>query len=281
MASHSRVGEILVKARVIDDLQLRSARAQHDQWGGRLGKIVADMGLADEEAIAEAISKAMGMARVQLGHIPKDAAALAKLDAKFAEDQAVFPVSLKDNGKTLVLAMADPTDLEIVDQLGARARARISLVVAGETEIQHAILRYYKGQEPAAAEVPRARQAIRRASEDVELGGEEGGEEFKVTDMSGKTMVRHVADIMAQAPTDPAAAALSSGQPSRGPSAGDLLDDMLAAPAPPQLSPEEMQRLQTVKANQEKSAVILRALVELLIEKGYCTQKDLAIRVKL
>ena len=36
MPSRSRVADILLKAKVIDELQLRSARAQHEQWGGRL-----------------------------------------------------------------------------------------------------------------------------------------------------------------------------------------------------------------------------------------------------
>ncbi|HYO71337.1 MAG TPA: hypothetical protein VEU33_35190, partial [Archangium sp.] len=45
-APRNRIGEILVKARVIDEMQLRSALAQHDQWGGRLSRIITDMGIA-------------------------------------------------------------------------------------------------------------------------------------------------------------------------------------------------------------------------------------------
>src|SRR5512146_1222965 len=161
----SRIGEILVKAGVIDDLQLRSAMAQYDQWGGRLGKLVADMGLADEEAVADAIAKAMQMQRVQLGHINKDPGALAKLDVHLAEEYGVFPVSFRENTKSLTLAMADPTDLELLDTLAAKTRARIQPVVAGESEIQNAILRYYKNQEPLPAAEPRARAAHRRAEE--------------------------------------------------------------------------------------------------------------------
>src|SRR5687768_11739835 len=134
MPSRSRVGEILIKAKVLDELQLRSARAQHDQWGGRLGKIVADMGLADEDTITAAIAWSAWLPQMQLGHLQKDPGALARLDVRFAEENAVFPVSVKDNGKTLVLAMADPTDLELMDAVASKARARITPVVAGERE---------------------------------------------------------------------------------------------------------------------------------------------------
>src|SRR5262245_53383484 len=114
MPSRSRVGDILLKAGVIDELQLRSARARHGQWGGRLGKVIADMGLADEDLIAGTVAGAMKLPRAQLG-AAREAAALAKLDAAFCEQHAVFPVQLTNNGKTLVLAMADPSDLEAMD----------------------------------------------------------------------------------------------------------------------------------------------------------------------
>lgn len=282
MASKSRVGELLLKARVIDELQLRSARAQLDQWGGRIGKVITDMGLADEDTITATIAKAMGLQQVQLGHLPKDPTALSRLDVRFAEEHAVFPMALKDNGKTLVLAMADPTDLELMDAAASRARTRISPVVAGETEIEHAILRYYRNQDPAAGAAPRARQAIRRATQEVEQVGDDG-EEFKIVDMSGKTMIKHLADLEG-GPTDPAgmpALAARPGPPVPSSRTSDLLDEMMAPAASAALTAEERARLESLRLNQEKSAVIVRALATLLVEKGYATAKDVATRLKL
>ena len=278
MPSKSRVAEILLKAKVIDELQLRSARARHEQWGGRLSKIVAEMGLADEDTIVDAIARASGLQRTQIGHIQKDAAALARIDVKFAEEYGVFPIALKDNGKTLVVAFADPTDLDILDMVSSKARARLSPMVAGETEIAHAILRYYRNQDPAAAGPNRARQMVQKAEEPEEQS--EDGDEFKITDMSGKTMVKHIGDIQPPGFTEPAMDALKPAPP-----VGDLLDDMLGAgpPAPPvaALTAEEQQRLESLKVNQAKSAAIVRAVAELLIDKGYATQKDVATRFKL
>ena len=63
----------------------------------------------------------------------------------------------------------------------------------------------------------------------------------------------------------------------------DLLDDMLApgGVASEALSPEEQQRLDSLKLNQEKSSAIVRAVMELLVEKGYATQKDVQTRFKV
>lgn len=276
MASHSRVGEILLKAKVIDELQLRSARAHWEKWGGRIGKSVAELGLADEDTIADAICRATNLQRVSLGNLSKDPAALARFDVKFAEENGVFPVAVKDNGKTLIVAMADPTDLPLFDVVAQRARIRVQTAVASETEIQHAILRYYKGQDPARAVQSRARQAFRHASEEIEVD-EGSDEEFKITDMAGKTMVRHVDEIVRPAAAVPPA---PPAEESPEASAASLLDELISSTPSSAFSAEDLQKLQALKLNQEKSAVVLRAITELLVSKGYATQKELAARIK-
>ncbi|WNG54897.1 general secretion pathway protein GspE [Archangium gephyra] len=277
-APRNRIGEILVKARVIDEMQLRSALAQHDQWGGRLSRIITDMGIAKEDTLTEAIAQGLGMQRVQLG-TAKDMGALAKLDVGLAEQKGVFPVSLRDNGKTLVLAMADPTDLQTIDQVAARSRTRVIPVVAGDREIQNAILRHYRNQEPG---VTHSSHAAPSRSSGASSGDED---EFKVVDMSGKTVVKAIADIapnMARENARPAATPAPVRSAGGIGSAADLLDEMLSgSPAPAEVfSPEEMQRLQAVQANQEKSSKILRALLELLLEKGMVQQRELAARMR-
>jgi hypothetical protein len=167
--------------------------------------------------------------------------------------------------------MSDPTDLNTVDQVAARARARVVVVVASDREIETAILRHYRGQEPAMSS--RYTGESERQDAPTTSGGDE--DEFKVVDMSGNTVVKRVADV---APSMAAAEPAPSGG---GSSAADLLDEILSGgSAPPGLSAEEMQRLDTVRVNQEKSSKILRALLELLLEKGALSQKELASRMR-
>ncbi|HEY8209731.1 MAG TPA: hypothetical protein VIG99_19725 [Myxococcaceae bacterium] len=266
MSSRSRVGDFLIRAKVLDDLQLRSARAQHSQWGGRLGKVVAEMGLADEDRIAETIAEAMKIPREQVG-AARDLGALAKLDAAFCTQHAVFPVRLDNNGKSLVLAMADPTDLEVMDMASGRARSRVKPVVASETEIMAAIARCYHGTNPGAPRPSRARQAVQLADPDADG--------VKITDMNGNTVINFnpaLAQANAASATSPSA-----------PGAGDLLDELLTGrgiPAAPALTAEERKRLEDLRANQERSGKALRAVLELLREKGYASQQELLARLK-
>ncbi|RKH73870.1 general secretion pathway protein GspE [Corallococcus sp. AB032C] len=282
--SRNRIADILVKARVIDELQLRSALASLDQWGGRVSRVVADLGLASEETITQAICQGLGMPRVQLGNLTKDAAALARVEVGLAEQKGVFPVQLKDNGKTLVLAMSDPTDLATLDQVAARSRARVVPMVAGDREIEHAILRHYRGQEPV--EKKRFKPDSDKQQDAGELPEEE---EFKVVDMSGKTVVKRISDIVdpnaaPPPPAAPAPAARAAPAPAAnaGSSASDILDEILAGGAPTsEWTEEDLARLQTVQQNQEKSSKILRALLELAFEKGAVQQRELATRMRL
>ncbi|MHA7628162.1 GspE/PulE/PilB domain-containing protein [Corallococcus sp. M7] len=282
--SRNRIADILVKARVIDELQLRSALASLDQWGGRVSRVVADLGLASEETITQAICQGLGMPRVQLGNLTKDAAALARVDVGLAEQKGVFPVQLKDNGKTLVLAMSDPTDLATLDQVAARSRARVVPMVAGDREIEHAILRHYRGQEPV--EKKRFKPDSAKQQSQDELPEEE---EFKVVDMSGKTVVKRISDIVdpnaaPPPPAAPAPAARAAPAPaaSAGSSASDILDEILAGGTPTnEWTEEDLARLQTVQQNQEKSSKILRALLELVFEKGTVQQRELATRMRV
>ncbi|MFN7134349.1 MAG: hypothetical protein ACK4N5_19880, partial [Myxococcales bacterium] len=143
MPTTSRIADILLRAKLVDQLQMRSALAHQEQWGGRLAHIVVEKRFTREADVVDAISKALNLPKFELANADKDPAALARLDAEFCKANGVFPAALKDAGKTLWLVMADPTDISIVDQVQLKTRARIRTLVAGEGEIAAAIEKHY------------------------------------------------------------------------------------------------------------------------------------------
>lgn len=270
----NRVGEILVKNKLVDALQMRSALARHDQWGGRLAKIVADLGFASEDAIVDAVARELFLKRVQLGHIAKDLPALRKLDSHYCEEHAVFPVSLKDNGKTLVLAMADPTDLHVVDEVAMKARARVLVMCAGEREIQAAISRYYHdGKQTHSPEGPR-RATLEQPSIDLEPDAFQGNQLVLEPRGGGSREERMLDPALFDAP-----------EPTENQrSAGSLLEEILAPAREPEVEafgPEERARLEAVRGNQEKSGLILKALIDLLEQKGALAPGELQSRTRI
>lgn len=139
-----RLGEALVQAGLIDEYQLKSALGQQRRWGGRLGKALIDLGFIDEATLLSFLSEKLKFSAVDLSRskiAPKTFAAVPK---RIAEKYMVVPVLIKDTPgkKTLVLAMADPTDLKAIDEIEFLTNYRIEPVVALESSIKKVIQRY-------------------------------------------------------------------------------------------------------------------------------------------
>src|SRR2546426_331479 len=143
MSARLKLGELLIQEGLIDAHQLQSALGHQRQWGGRLGQILVDKRFLSEEAIADAVAKRLGMKRIDLGAMPIDPAALAKIDLKVCEEKHIFPCAIREQGKVLWVAMEDPSDLDALDDVTHRVRMRVSPVVATATQIRDAIARGY------------------------------------------------------------------------------------------------------------------------------------------
>jgi hypothetical protein len=141
--SLSKTCEILLKAGLVDDMQLRSAVARMEQWGGFLVKVIGDQGMAKEEDMVAALSQALKVPFQKLHTVTRDGPALARLDATFCEERGVFPISLRE--RVLTLAMVDPLDMGIIDAVQAKVGARVNPVIATPTDVLACIARYYKG----------------------------------------------------------------------------------------------------------------------------------------
>jgi hypothetical protein len=270
----SRIAEILLRAKLIDDLQLRSALGVQSQWGGRLAHIVVERHFANEEAVSEAIAQALKLPKVDLAQVDRDAAALGKVDLEFARDKMVFPCALKDGGRTLWLAMADPTDVPTVDELALKSRVRIKLVVASERQIQDAIRRSYLGEaQPAGNQAYGAFTSI-----DASTGDEEG----KIVDMSGHTLVKNIKDLVGTSGDEPRPApAPLPATPEARSATGDMLDDLMGAGGKALAwSATDLARLKAIQDQQEKGARILRTVLDLCVRKGLFKPEDYRLKLK-
>src|SRR5687768_14665623 len=104
-----KLGELLMKANVLQESQLKAALAEQQKWGGKLGEILVRMSLVTEEIIVKALSKQLNLPAANLDAIQGIPPHVkAKIPASMARDMMALPVQLRDEGKTLVVAMADP-----------------------------------------------------------------------------------------------------------------------------------------------------------------------------
>ncbi|MEK6608475.1 MAG: hypothetical protein AABZ30_12515, partial [Myxococcota bacterium] len=144
-----KVGDLLIQAGIIDEDQLRSALAEQRKWGGALGKVLVNLGFCTEEALVQTLSSQLNMPAVKLDSRTPDPAALKMLPADFCQEHQVFPFAFTAVGKFLDVAVLDPTDLTLIDEVRVRTRANVRPYLAGAQSLDAAIRVHYLGEAAA------------------------------------------------------------------------------------------------------------------------------------
>jgi Type II secretion system (T2SS), protein E, N-terminal domain len=160
---YRKLGELLVAAGVIDELQLKSALGHQRQWGGRIGHILLDLHFIDDLTLARTLAEQLGLEMIGLRTAPLDLAVVRFLPQALAERLLVFPVSFTPDAETggiLTVAFSDPTNLAGLDEVRFQTGKVVIPAVATESEVAWAIRRFYYGEEdteplsPPAIEAP-------------------------------------------------------------------------------------------------------------------------------
>lgn len=137
-----RFGEILVEAKVVSEEALNRALERQRGSGRRLGQVLEDMGVVTEKDIAAALARQFGfktVANIARATFPPEL--LALIGAEAAMSKLLFP--LKQEGTSLYLAMVNPLDMEVIDNLSFKSGLRIIPCVTTPTEIQAAVNQHY------------------------------------------------------------------------------------------------------------------------------------------
>ena len=143
MSPPTRLGDLLLSAGVVTDLQLQTALAEQQRWGGRLGTILVRMGALSEDLLVKALSKQLGIPRADLSSISVPESIRARLDNETCERLGIIPIRYIQERRALVTAVSDPFNVVILDDLSRRVGLRIEPVLAGETQIHQAIQRLF------------------------------------------------------------------------------------------------------------------------------------------
>jgi type IV pilus assembly protein PilB len=137
-----RIGQILVDLGYISDEQLELLIEEQEQRPGQLlGQVAMDMGLINDDQLAQALGEQMSLRTVALGDLTITPDTLAKVTEPMAQMYRIVPVEFEDN--TLTIAMCDPQNLSVQDELRTFLGYNIRVVVATEPAVLAALDRYY------------------------------------------------------------------------------------------------------------------------------------------
>jgi type II secretion system protein E len=137
----TRVGQILVRARVIteDILEAALARAARDRL--RVGEALVAMGAASAEDVLQALATQQELPWLDAEALPSTPPALKELSPKYLRQYLACPIAVE--GATVTLATADPTNPLLLDDLQQTLPLVIKLCVAPAPAILEAIERAY------------------------------------------------------------------------------------------------------------------------------------------
>ncbi len=148
--NRERVGLQLVDAKVISSDDLSQALDIQQGEGGRLGSILVRMGVLSESTLLEFLSQHYGVATVELSTCSIDGSLRGLVPYDVVRRHLVLPV--RKTTSRLSLAMADPTNASLLDDLRFRTGLHIIPMVATESDLRTAISHVYgQGQDGSSS----------------------------------------------------------------------------------------------------------------------------------
>jgi type IV pilus assembly protein PilB len=150
------LGEILVERKALTEEQLREAMTRQQRSRKRLGEILMELGFASPDAVLDGLSAQLGVPPTRVNSYTVTPEALTCLSEKVARKYTAVP--LLKVGSTLIVATANPRDLQALDDLKFAAGCEVQTMIALESEIQQALATFYGN--PFASDIEAERASV-------------------------------------------------------------------------------------------------------------------------
>ncbi len=162
-----KLGNMLVEEGVITEDQLEQALKKQKLHHQRLGEILVDLRFTDELTIAQALKQQLGLDYIQLKGIAIDPVIIGLVGEQLLRKYMLMPFEFsREAANTLRVAMADPLDLNAIDDLTIVTNYKIESVVAVPRDIAATIDRYYGNAEAIAVAERYTQEKQSREKED-------------------------------------------------------------------------------------------------------------------
>jgi type IV pilus assembly protein PilB len=137
----SRIGELLVREKMLSLQQLQQAQEEAKRTGKRLGATLSRLGFVRDSELTQFVARQYSLPAINLGEIEISPDVLKLIPKEICEKHQVIPI--KRAGSSLIVAMADPSNIYAIDELKFLTQYNIDPVVASEGSIETQLSRYY------------------------------------------------------------------------------------------------------------------------------------------
>ncbi len=136
-----KLGEMLIEAGLINDAGLRMALSEQKRWGGTLGRTLVELKLVNENELVRTLSRQLNLPAADLDNVEIARGVIDLVSGELAQQHSLVPFA--QQGKFLDVAMSDPTNIGVIDELTIRTQLNIRPYLAGPRMIERAIAKYY------------------------------------------------------------------------------------------------------------------------------------------
>jgi type IV pilus assembly protein PilB len=136
-----KLGEILIKEKIISGDQLKQALEFQKTNGGRLGNALVKLGFLSDDEVTAVLSRQYGVPSINLAYFEVDPNVIKLIPMETAMKYQILPLSRV--GSSLTVAMVDPTNVFAMDDIKFMTGFNIEPVVASESAISEAIKKHY------------------------------------------------------------------------------------------------------------------------------------------
>ena len=166
-----RIGELLLRERLITPDQLKKAIDEQKKSGGRLGFNLTKLGYITEKDLTAFLSRQYGIPTIDLSSQEVDHEIVKLIPEDVAQKYQVIPVSR--TGSTLVVAMADPSNIFAIDDIKFLTGYNVEPLVASDSAVKNAIEKFYEstdmGLEGVLTEFDEGEMEVIKDEEEVDL----------------------------------------------------------------------------------------------------------------
>jgi type IV pilus assembly protein PilB len=145
------LGEVLIQQGFITPEQLDEALLRQKTQGGRLGNILVNQGLLKSERLSQAISIQLNCPLIDLKRHKVLPDALKLVPEEFARKHVLIPLEII--GDSLIVVMADPEDIQTIEDLKVQTKMTIKMAIAVPEDINWALDVNYRSGEVIEKEV--------------------------------------------------------------------------------------------------------------------------------
>jgi type IV pilus assembly protein PilB len=193
--------ELIRERSLVSPEQMRELQEEHERTGKPLTQIIVDFGLMSEDQLLQAVAEHLNLEFLNLESIDLQQNVLRSMPSSVARMYGAVPVTLQ--GNTITVAVLDPYNPQLVEELSFVLGKDVQLAVAPSKQIEEAIARYYSEESGSLKDVLEEMEEQLASAEVVETVTKGGGGAAALEELASQApIVRFVNLILFQAIQD-------------------------------------------------------------------------------